>query len=327
MRRREFITVLGGAAVTWPFSAHAQSQPVPVIGLLHSGSPDAFAQFLVAFHQGLNEIGYVEGRNLAIELRWAEGQYDRLPALAADLVRNNVAVIVAGGGNLSALAAQAATSTIPIVFTGSDDPVKLGLVASYNRPGGNATGIGLLNAVLTAKRFELLRELTPGTVTFGVLVNPNNPTTAGQLIDVQDAARPTGRQLQVLNASNEHDIDMAFATLALHSASALFVGADPLFSNRRDQLITLANRYAMPAMYNQREIAAAGGLISYGPSFQDGYRQSGIYAGRILKGEKPGDLPVVQPTKFELVINTKTAKLLGLAVPDKLLALADEVIE
>jgi putative ABC transport system substrate-binding protein len=326
MRRREFLGALGGAAA-WPLAADAQQPTMPTIGLLHSGSRAAFPEFMAAFHQGLNEAGYAEGRNVTIDYRWAEGQYDRLPALATDLVRRNVAVIVAGGGNVTALAARTATWTIPIVFTGSDDPVKLGLVQSYSRPAGNATGIGLINAVLTAKRLELLRELTPNAMTIGILVNPKNPNTAGQLADAQEATRSTGRRIQVLNGGNDREMEAAFIALAQQGPSALFVGADPLLSNLRDQIIALASRHSMPAIYNQRHFATAGGLVSYGPHFEEGYRQAGSYVARILKGEKPGDLPVVQPSKFQLVINTRTAKALGLTVPDKLLALADEVID
>ena len=281
---------------------------------------------LHAFRQGLKDTGYVEGENVAMESRWAQGQFDQLPALAAELVRRGVAVIVTTGLG-SALAAKAATTTIPIVFVGADNPVRFGLVASLNRPGGNATGLNLLTSELTAKRLELVRQLLPRTATVAVLINPNSPEVAPQLADVQSASRAAGQPILILNASNESDFDTAFASLAQHRADALLVTNDAFFFNRRDQIVAMAARHAVPTIYDRREYAAAGGLISYGPNYVDAYRQAGIYAGRILKGEKPGDLPVVQATKFELVINLKTAKTLGLEVPDMLLALADEVIE
>jgi putative tryptophan/tyrosine transport system substrate-binding protein len=308
-------------------AARAQQAVMPVIGFLHSASPGPYEAFVAAFRQGLNELAFVEGRNLTIDYRWAEGQFDRLPALATDLVRRRVAVIAAAGGNVTVLAARDATSTIPIVFPGVDDPVKLGLVASFSRPGGNLTGVSLFNAVLGAKRLELLRALVPGATTIAVLVNPKNPNTEGQVGDLQAAASTSGQNIQVFNATDANEIDAAFAAMKERRIDALVVGADPLFFNQRDQFVVLAARDRLPTMYGQREIAAIGGLISYGVSLLENYRQAGVYVGRILKGEKPADLPVVQPIKFQLVINLKTAKALGLDLPDRLLALADEVIE
>jgi putative tryptophan/tyrosine transport system substrate-binding protein len=281
---------------------------------------------LHAFRQGLKDMGYVEGENVAMEARWAQGQFDQLPALAAELVRGGVAVIVTTGLG-SALAAKAATTTIPVVFVGADNPVRFGLVASLNRPGGNATGLNLLTSELTAKRLEIVRQLLPGTATVAVIINPNSPEVAPQLADVQSASRAVGQPIAILNASNESDLDTAFASLAQHGADALLVTNDAFFFNRLDQIVALAAHNAVPTIYDRREYAAAGGLISYGPNYVDAYRQAGIYAGRILKGDKPGDLPVVQSTRFELVINLKTVKALGLNLPDRLLALADEVIE
>jgi putative tryptophan/tyrosine transport system substrate-binding protein len=325
VRRREFITLLGGAA-TWPLAARAQQPAMPVIGFFHPASPDAVAHRVRAFRRGLKDTGYVEGENVAIEYRWAEGQYDRLQALAADLVRRQVAVIVAAGG--SGFAARAATTTIPIVFVSGEDPVGLGLVASLARPGGNLTGINFLAGELQAKRLELLRELVPGVVRVAVLVNPTNPTNAeGTVRDVEAAARALGLQIQVLNVSTSGEIDAAFATLVRERPDALFVGSDAFFNNRRVQLVHLASRHAVPATYAGRDFAVAGGLISYGADITDAYREVGVYAGRILKGAKPADLPVVQSSKFELVINAPTARMLGLTVPATLLARADEVIE
>jgi putative tryptophan/tyrosine transport system substrate-binding protein len=326
VRRRQFITLLGGAAATWPLAARGQQPATPVIAFLGSGS-SLMVPRLHAFRQGLKDLGYVDGENVAIEFRWARGQYDQLPALAAELVRGRVAVIVTTGLG-SALAAKAATTTIPVVFVGADNPVRFGLVASLNRPGGNATGLNLLTSELTAKRLEIVRQLLPGTAMVAVMINPNSPPeVAPQLADVQSASRALGQPIAILSASNESDLDTAFASLAQHGADALLVTNDAFFFNRLDQIVALAAHNAVPTIYDRREYAAAGGLISYGPNYVDAYRQAGIYAGRILKGEKPGDLPVIQSTKFELVINLKTANALGLQIPDKLLALADEVIE
>jgi putative ABC transport system substrate-binding protein len=299
---------------------------MPVIGYLNGGSRGPSNPFVAAFHEGLGEAGYVEGQNLTIEYRWAEGNYDRLPALAAELVGRKVDLIAASGGIASAVAAKTATSTIPIVFIGGD-PVELGLVASLARPGGNLTGVSILTVELASKQLELLTELAPRTGLVALLVNPNNPVTEPLTRDVQQAARAKGVQLQILKASSESEIDAAFASLVQRHAGALIVAGDPFFNNRRDQIVALAARHAVPAIYFGRELAAAGGLISYGPSFTAAFRQFGTYAGKILKGAKPADLPVQQPTKFELVINLKTANALGLTVPQSLLARADEVIE
>jgi len=328
MRRRELITLLGGAVAVWPLAASAQQPAMPVIGFLHPTSPDAVAGRLRAFRQGLKENGYVEGENVAIAYRWAEGQFARLPELAAELVHRQVAVIVAAGSGVSVLAAKAATTTIPTVFAVGEDPVRLGLVASLARPGGNMTGINFFNYELVAKRLELLRELVPGATRVALLVNPTNVTTTeSTLRDVEAAARTIGLKVQVLHASTSGEINAAFATLVRDRSDVLFVGPDVFFNSRRVHLATLAARHVVPATYAQREYVEAGGLMSYGSNLTDAFRQVGVYTGRILKGAKPSDLPVMQATKFELVINVETATMLGLTVPPSLLALADEVIE
>jgi putative ABC transport system substrate-binding protein len=327
MKRREFITLLGGAAAAWPLAARAQQPAVPVIGFLNPASPDAFADRLRAFRQGLKDTGYVEGENVAIVYRWAEDQLDRLPALAADLVRRQVAVIATVTSH-STFAAKAATTSIPIIFSLAEDPVRLGLIASIARPGGNATGINILSGELVAKRLELLRELVPGAARVAVLVNPANATSTETTVrDVELAARTIGLQIQVLNASTSREIDAAFAALARERPDALLVATDTLFTTRRVQMSLQAMRHAIPATYSAREVVEAGGLMSYGSNLTDALRQAGAYTGRILKGAKPADLPVVQASKFELVINHQTARMLGLTVPDKLLVAADEVIE
>jgi putative ABC transport system substrate-binding protein len=324
MKRREFIALVCGIAVARPVSVCAQQQPTPVIGFLSAIS--SYGPFLVAFRKGLADAGYVEGENVAIEYRWAEGRYDQLPELASELVRRQVAVIVAAGGNQSARAAKAATTTIPIVFY-SGDPVAEGLVSSLNRPGGNMTGMSTFAPALGGKRVDLLRELLPGASALAMLINPNYASAAAEAAETENATRALGHKLSVFKASSEGGIEAAFATLAQQRPDALIVGADPFFNSRREQLATLAMRNSIPAIYVWREFVVAGGLMSYGDDFADGYRQVGIYVGRILKGAAPADLPVIRPTKFELVINVKTAKSLGIAVPNKLLALADELIE
>jgi putative ABC transport system substrate-binding protein len=330
MRRREFSTLLGGAATAstvWPSFLGAQQKATPVIGYLGSGTPSLAPVNLAALRQGLSETGYVEGQNLTIEYRWAEGRYDRMPTLVADLVGRKVDVIVAAGGPPAAHAAKNATLAIPIVFVTSDDPVKEGLVASLARPGGNLTGVSFLNAELNPKRFELLSDLVPQAKVIALLANPSIPTTEQMIPAVQEAARAKGVQLPILKASTESEIDAAFAALVQRQAGALVVSADPFFFYRREQVVALAARHAVPVIYEVREFATAGGLISYGPGFMAIFRQIGIYTGKILKGAKPADLPVVQPTAFELVINMKTAKALGLTIPPSILSRADEMIE
>ena len=326
IRRREFITLLGGAAA-WPLAVGAQQAAMPVIGFLGGGSPDAFAHVVNAFRQGLYETGFAEGQNVTIEYRWAEGQYDRLPALVADLIRQKPAVIVATGGDVGVRAAKKAATAIPIVFTSGSDPVAAGFVSSLNRPGGNVTGVSLFVSVLEGKKLELLRELVPMAAVIGFLVNPNNPRADVDTADMQAAARALGKLLLILKADGEHDFDAVFTNLAQQRVDALVVHTEPFFLSRRDHLVELAARHSIPTIYGLREFAAAGGLISYGTKLSDSYRQVGIYTGKILKGEKPVDLPVVQPTKFEFVINLKAAKALGLTVPTSLLVRADEVIE
>jgi putative ABC transport system substrate-binding protein len=326
MRRREFITVLGGAAAVWPLAARAQQTTMPVVGSLQTGSSGASAHLEAAFQRGLEETGYVEGQNVGIVYRYADGQYDRLPALAAELVRRQVALIGAFAPP-AAHAAKAATKTIPIVFTSGADPVKEGLVATLNRPGGNLTGVNILTTDLESKRLQLLGELVPASALIAVLINPKAVAGESQEKDLQAAAPRLGRPIFILNASSERDIDSAFPTLIERRAAALLVTGDSFFNSRREQLVALAARHAIPAIYEWREFALAGGLMTYGSSITDAYRLAGRYAGRILKAEKPSDLPIVQPTKFDLIINLKTAKALGLAVPPTLLALADEVIE
>jgi putative ABC transport system substrate-binding protein len=327
VKRRAFITLLGGATVR-PLAARAQQPAMPVIGFLDTRSPEAIADRLRKFRQGLKEAGYVEGENVAVAYGWAENQIDRLPALAADLVRRSVAVIATAGGPQPALAAKAATATIPIVFSVSQDPVALGLVASIARPGGNLTGVNFLNTELTAKRLELLRELVPGVARLAVLVNPANPANSETTLkEAQSAARAMGLQIQIFNASTSREIDAAFATFARERPDALFVGPDGFFNARRVQFANMAARHAIPMTSDSRELAEAGGLMSYGTDITDVFRQMGVYCGRILKGGKPGDLPVLQWSKFELVINAQTARMLGVEVPAKLIALADEVIE
>jgi putative ABC transport system substrate-binding protein len=327
VKRREFITLLGGSAA-WPLAAYAQQPAMPVIGLLDQRSPDELVDRLRGFRQGLRDSGFVEGQNVAIDYRWAENKMERLPELAADLIRRQVAVIAATSGFSPALAAKTATTTIPIVFVIAQDPVRLGLVASLARPGGNTTGISFLSGEVTAKRLELLRELVPAAARVAVLVDPSNATYAEiTMRETGAAARSIGLQIQVLKASTIGEINAAFATLVREKPDVLFVGGDPFFNSRRTQLVHLATRHAVPASYAARDFVDAGGLMSYGANIADAWRQAGSYAGRILKGEKPADLPVVQSSKFELVINAQTATMLGLTVPPQLLAIADQVIE
>jgi putative ABC transport system substrate-binding protein len=326
MRRREFVTLLGGA-FGWPFAARAQQPAMPVIGFLSTRSPEDIPHLLAAFHRGLAENGYVEGQNVTIEYRWTFGRYDRLSALAVELAGRPVVVFVTAGGEPAALAAKAVTSTIPIAFVIGGDPVKAGLVESYNRPRGNATGISILTNTLEPKRLGLLRQLVPQATTVGVLLNPSFPRFEDQLKDVQEAARAIGMEIFDLRASDDREVEAVFDTVTQQHLPALAVCADPFFDTRRDKLVTLAARHAVPAMYHFREYAAAGGLMSYGIDISDVWHQVGIYTGRILKGAKPAELPVTQPTRFEFVINLKTAKALGLAIPGGLLSFADEVIE
>jgi putative tryptophan/tyrosine transport system substrate-binding protein len=322
--------VLGGAAassVSWPLAARAQQSPMPVIGFLSSVSPAPWAPFVAAFRQGLSETGFIDGQNVTIEYRWAEGRYERLPELSADLVRRHVAVILAGGGSDPARAAKAATTGIPIVFVSAADPINAGLIASFNRPGENVTGVSLIGSALEAKRLELLHQLAPTASAIAALVNPNYPDAESQSQEVREAATHLGVRPIIVTAGTERDIDNAFANLVRQGAGALLVAQDSFFNSRRDYLMALAASHALPAIYSQREFTADGGLASYGAHFADGFRQAGVYAGKILKGTKAANLPVQQPTKFEFVINLKTVKALGLSMPDKLLALADEVIE
>ncbi len=325
-KRRQFITLLGGAVAAWPLALRAQQPAMPVVGILSSGSSSAFTELLGAFRQGLKETGYIEGQNVAIESHWAEGQFDRLSQLAADLVQRRVSVIVTTGVS-SALAAKAASSTIPLVFLSQDDPVKLGLVTNFNEPGGNATGISLLTGALVAKRLEFIRQLVPENAPISYLMNPQAPESGFHLGYITAAAHDIGQPFKVLNASSEGDIDDAFAALAQQRGAALIVSTDPFLVSRFHQIVVLAAYLKIPTIYDRREYVAGGGLISYGTHLSEAFSQIGVYAGKILKGAKPSTLPVMQPTKFELVINLKTAKALGLIVPDKLLALADEVIE
>ena len=325
MRRREFITLLGGAAFAWPLPLNAQQPAMPVVGFLRSTSLVAFAHLVTAFRLGLKEAGFVEGQNVAIEFRSAEDHHDRLPALVAEFLRRPVAVIV--GDTPATLAAKAATTTVPIVFAAGGDPVRSGLVASLNRPGGNVTGVNFFFALLGAKRLDLLRQLVPKATTIAMLVNPGSPNTEAERRDVQAAALAIGQQLIILDVGSDRDIETAFATSVQRGAGALLVGSGGFLNSNRERVVALAARHGLPTIFAQREAALAGGLASYGPSITDAYRQAGMYAGRILKGEKPGDLPVMQSSKFDLVINRKTAKALGLEVPANLLFTADEVVE
>jgi putative tryptophan/tyrosine transport system substrate-binding protein len=328
MRRREFIALLGGAATAWPVTGHAQRTVVPVIGFLNAVSPNGFEDRLRSFRQGLKETGYIEGENVVIDYRWAEGQLERLPALAADLVRRHANVIAAFGGDTPALAAKTATATIPIVFLNGSDPIKAGLVSSLNRPGGNVSGISLLAGAVNAKRLELIHELVPQVALIAVITNPlvSEVETRSRSSDLQEAARTLGLQLLIQSVRSQRDLEMAFSTIADRSVGALFVDGNPFFVSRRDQLIRLAAHHRLPTMYFEQEFPLVGGLMSYGPSFTEAYRQAGVYVGSILKGTKTADLPVLQPTTFDFVINLKTAKALGLEFPPKLLALANEVI-
>ena len=325
MRRREFITLIGGTAATWPLAAVAQQSAIPTIGFLRSTLPDASTDLLVALRKGLKETGYVEGQNITIEYRWAENRHERLSALAADLVRQRCVVIIAGGVD-AAFAAKAATATTPVIFATGDDPIRNGLVGSLNRPGGNVTGVFFVAGSMEGKQLGLLREVVPKAAVIGMLVNPASPASAGQERETQAAAQALGQQLHVFKASTERDIDNVFATLTQYRIGALLIAANALFTGQRDQLVALAARHAMPTLHYTREFVEAGGLMSYGTSIRDTYRQVGVYVGRVLKGEKPADLPIIQSSTFELVINLKTAKTLGLTVPYGLLNAADEVM-
>ena len=325
MRRRDFITLLGGSAA-WPLAAGAQ-QAMPAIGFISPGFPEPSSFLVAAFREGLKEAGYIEGQNVTVEYRWAKGQYDQLQTLADELVRRQVAVIAATGGSISAHAAKAATATIPVVFNVGDDPAKSGLIVSFNRPGGNLTGVSTLSPALEAKRLGLLRELVPQAAIVGVLLNPTTPDAELQRQDTQAAATAIGQQLRIFNASSDSDFDKAFAAIVEQRVDALLVANDAIFTNQRERIVALAARHAVPTIYAFRQFAESGGLISYSTNLTEVYRQIGVYVGRILKGAKPADLPVVQPTKFEMVINLKTAKALGLDIPPTLLARADEVIE
>jgi putative ABC transport system substrate-binding protein len=327
MKRREFITLLSGAAAAWPFAANAQQATMPVVGFLSGRSLDSDGYLVAAFRQALNESGFVEGRNLLIEFRWADGRLDRLPLLAAELVERKVAVVFVGAADVASGAIKIVAATLPVVFATGSDPVALGLVQSFNRPGGNLTGVTVITAALWPKRLELLRELLVATPLVAVLVNPNNPTEEPATRELHAVARNIGQDIIVLNARTERDFETAFATLVEKRATVLIVADDAVFANRREVLVALSARHSIPTIYGRREYVAAGGLVSYGASTIDQYRQSAVYVGRILKGDKPADLPFLQPTKYELVINLKTAKALGLEVPATLLARADEVIE
>jgi putative tryptophan/tyrosine transport system substrate-binding protein len=327
IERRELLAALGGAAAAWPLAARAQQGPMPVIGFLSARSPEESAHLIAAFRQGLAEGGFVEGQNVAIEFRWARGQYDLLPALAADLVSRRVNVLTTAGGEPAAVAAKRATSTIPIVFGSGSDPVRAGLVESWNRPGGNATGITFMTTLMEPKRLGLLRDLVPGVPLVGVLLNPSFPPAERQLQDIEEAARSVDQRIVIAKAGTDAELDAAFATLIKASVGGLLVGADPYFDTRREQIVAFAQQQRLPAIYQFREFAVAGGLLSYGIDVVDAYRQYGVYTARILKGARPADLPVLQPTKFELVINLKTARALGVKISDNLLSLADEVIE
>jgi putative tryptophan/tyrosine transport system substrate-binding protein len=327
VRRREFITLLGGAAVAWPIAARAQQPAMPVIGFLSSRSPSESNDLVAAFRRGLRDAGFIEGQNLLIAFRWAEGRYDRLSALTAELVDLRVAVLFTAGGPPAALAAKAATQTIPVVFSAVSDAVRVGLVASLNRPGGNLTGMSLFTYDVAAKGTQFLKELLPTATAIAYLVNSSNPTAELYVKEAASTASALGISVHVLSATTEHELDGAFASTTKLGVKGVVVPAEPFFDSRRDIIVALAARYAVPTVYSFREYAVAGGLMAYGASLPDAYRQGGIYVGRVLKGEKPGDLPVMQPTKFDLVINLKTARALGLTMPDRLLALADEVID